>query len=99
MNLLSETLLIIKEHNKKESEILWVGTRQEFTDWETFKKYADFDYNEGFGAEEINGSLLIVANDWWLERHEYDGSEWWEFKTLPQQPPIKNDDLDLRCRY
>ena len=30
--------------------------------------------------------LLIVGDDWWLERHEYDGAEWWEFKTLPCEP-------------
>lgn len=21
-----------------------------------------------------------------MERHEYDGSEWWEFKTIPIKP-------------
>lgn len=26
---------------------------------------------------------MVVGDDWWLERHEYDGSEWWEFKRLP----------------
>lgn len=30
--------------------------------------------------------LLVVGNNWWLERHNYDGSEWWEFKRLPTRP-------------
>jgi hypothetical protein len=27
---------------------------------------------------------MVIGSDWWLERHEYDGSEWWEFKSLPK---------------
>lgn len=22
----------------------------------------------------------------WFERHEYDGSEWWSYYTLPERP-------------
>jgi hypothetical protein len=29
--------------------------------------------------------IIVVGKDWWLERHEYDGSEWWEFKTMPDK--------------
>jgi len=54
--------------------------------WEDFSKIADFEYNAGFGLQEINEALVIVGKDWWLERHEYDGKEWWEFKTLPERP-------------
>lgn len=68
--------------------------------WDDFKKLADRQYDDGYGGAEVNEKLLIVGSDWWLERHEYDGSEWWEFKTLPKKPdgagplcsvlPIKN---------
>jgi len=30
-----------------------------------------------------------VGDDWWLERHEYDGSEWWVFQKLPIKPQNK----------
>lgn len=30
--------------------------------------------------------LIIVGDTWWLERHEYDGCEWFEFKELPSKP-------------
>ena len=43
----------------------------------------------GFGGAEVNENLFVVGADWWLERHEYDGSEWWEFKTLPTKPPLE----------
>ena len=26
---------------------------------------------------------MLVGDGWWIERFEYDGSEWWEFKTIP----------------
>ena len=29
---------------------------------------------------------VAVGDNWWLERAEYDGSEWWEFKTIPKEP-------------
>lgn len=31
----------------------------------------------------------------WLERHEYDGSEWWEYKTMPTEP-FETKDFDLQ---
>jgi hypothetical protein len=46
------------------------------------------NYDDGFGGNEIPLSLVVVGDDWWLERGEYDGSEWWEFKRLPPAPPL-----------
>ena len=43
------------------------------------------DYNDGFGTQELFGN--IVFNDFtWLERREYDGSEWWEHEIMPIEP-------------
>ena len=44
------------------------------------------EYDDGFGGTEIPLSLIIVGDDWWLERHEYDGSEWFEFKKRISEP-------------
>ena len=44
------------------------------------------EYDDGYGETEVKDDLQIVGANWWLERHEYDGSEWWEFKSLPTQP-------------
>lgn len=50
-----------------------------------FKKFMmDNEYNPGFGAQELFG--MIVFDDCWFERHEYDGSEWWEVKKFPTEP-------------
>lgn len=42
----------------------------------------DIEYDRGFGRQHVFGH--VVFNDGtWLERAEYDGSEWWEYKKLP----------------
>ena len=43
--------------------------------------------------------LLIVGKDFWLERVEYDGSEWWEFKTMPREPEETRELEALQTRY
>lgn len=86
-----ETLEILKENNLTEKDVLWCGS-QEFGwfTWEDFLKVAPEDYDSGLGGQEIAKDFLIVGEDWWLERHEYDGSEWWEFKKLPKKPEKYN---------
>lgn len=39
----------------------------------------------GYGAAHVPTDLAIVGKGWWLERGEYDGSEWWNFKETPKQ--------------
>ena len=86
-NLLDETKRVLKAHNKKLNDIVWIGTDEEEISIATFIKNADMEYDSGWGANEVNMSLKIVGNDFWLERHEYDGSEWWEYKEMPVRPP------------
>lgn len=44
----------------------------------------DFNYDNGYGRNEIPLSLYIVFKDKsWLERHEYDGAESWSYKRVP----------------
>lgn len=85
-NLLKETEKILKECNKDIDDIVWVGTYNHFVNKEDFIKLADTDYDGGYGGVNVATNLLIVGNDWWLERDEYDGSEWWEYKTIPHKP-------------
>ena len=85
MNLLKETIGEMLENNKTTYDVLWVGSADgEYAiSWNEFKAIADFEYDSVFGWQEIAKDLIVVGNNWWLERHEYDGSEWWEFKVLP----------------
>jgi len=86
MNLLKETIEIIISNGKSVKNVVWVGNRKRKIAWEKFSAIADIEYDEGFGGSEIAADLIIAGEDWWLERGEYDGSEWWEFKTMPIEP-------------
>lgn len=107
-NLLKETIGIIEINGKSESDVIAVvGTlffqgpylpqnKKIRISWEDFKRYADFNYNNGFGGNEISEDLVVVGNGFWLERGEYDGSEWWEFKTMPSLDlPYSNDEVEM----
>lgn len=66
--------------------------------WEDFKLKADFNYDDGYGMVYIPADLIVVGKDFWLERAEYDGSEWWEFMTVPAEPALAKE-LDLSEIY
>ncbi len=86
MNLLQETLKILERKGHSSEDVFYVSDGNYNTTWDKFAKNADFEYDNSYGNEEINPSLQIVGKDWWLERGNYDGSEWWEYKTLPNKP-------------
>ena len=92
INFLKETLYSLKQENKSWEDVFFVSYQEKEIIYEIpkdeFLKKADFYYDDGYGGQEIDKSLMIVGYDWWLERHEYHGSEWWEFKTLPTHPHV-----------
>ena len=93
-NLKQETLEILARNGKTAEDVLWIGLSEHPFDKtkcveltkEKFWRCADRVYDDGYGGQEVDGSLVIVGKDWWLERAEYDGSEWWEYKTMPEKP-------------
>ena len=66
--------------------------------WHDFCSKADFEYDNGYGLPEIPTDLIVVGKDFWLERHDYDGSEWWEFKTMPEEPE-ETAELDFKAEF
>ena len=90
-NLLKETKEKLAEHGKSWKDVHYVSVYDNFSEQKAisipvFKKVINRNYDDGYGHPEVNESLEIVGDDWWLERHEYDGSEWWEYKTKPVRP-------------
>lgn len=83
INFLKETINQLEFHNKTFDDVIWIGNDEYEISKEDFMKLADIYYDNGYGGAEIAEDLYIVGTDWWLERDEYDGSEWWEYKTLP----------------
>lgn len=95
-NLVKETIECLHRNGKSESDVLWVGRNYHDyaknedicykNTWENFCTKANFMYDDGYGCAHIPKDLIVVGKDFWLERHDYDGAEWWEFKTLPVEP-------------
>lgn len=85
--LLTETLESLKRAGKAPADVLWVGSRDGklAMPWDDFASIARVRYDSGYGGQEIAKDLVVVGNDWWMERREYDGSEWWEV----QEPPLR----------
>lgn len=103
MNLLQETLNDLKENGKNSADVRWVGRASinAKCGWDEFVKQANFEYENGYGSAEIPGDLIVAGDDWWLERAEYDGSEWWKFKTFPVGPKVSKCvfDKELGLKY
>lgn len=100
INLLNGTIDVLNAHRKTPKDVVFVvgfdGTKiyssweepseQDLarTSWSEFKQLANRIYDRGYGGVEVIIATKIVGKDFWLERHEYDGSEWWEYKELPR---------------
>ena len=55
-------------------------------EYEEFLAKLDFKYDSGYGMQEVDGRVWLVEEGTWLERGEYDGSEWWVYRKCPQIP-------------
>ena len=54
-------------------------------DYNEFLNSLDFTYDDGYGCQELYGTVWLEDGTW-LSRGEYDGSEWWEHNVLPTIP-------------
>lgn len=55
-------------------------------DFEVAINHLDFEYDSGYGGQELYGTIWYEDGTW-SERDEYDGSEWWEYRSCPEIPP------------
>lgn len=54
-------------------------------DIENFLNLLDFEYDDGYGTQELFGVIWFI-DDTWGSRHEYDGKEWWIHNKMPEIP-------------
>ena len=54
-------------------------------DFQNFLESLDFEYDEDYGLQELSGTIWLKDGTW-CTRDEYDGSEWWDYKSLPEIP-------------
>lgn len=58
---------------------------KEYEDFLESLNFLYYDGYDGYGGQELDGTVWLEDNTW-LERGEYDGSEWWNHKVLPEIP-------------
>jgi hypothetical protein len=56
-------------------------------DLDLFLDKLDFEYDSSYGGQILYGNVWLEDGTW-LERGEYDGSEWWEHKVCPEIPKL-----------
>lgn len=83
MNLKEETLEVLYNHGKRKEDVKFVRGYYFQISLEQFWNLADTEYDSSYGAPEIATDLTLIGEDFWMERGEYDGSEWWDFHTMP----------------
>lgn len=85
-NLWKETLRELATYGKTFKDVKYIQGSDFGITKENFEQVAKkSEYYSGFGTAKVAEDLVIVGDVWWLERHEYDGSEWWEYKETPKQ--------------
>ena len=71
--------------NKHLTVVLPVGYTYE--DYDGFLCELNVEYDEGFGGQNLFGTIWYDDGLTWSQRGEYDGSEWWEFMQVPEIDP------------
>ena len=71
-----------QEEPKKSFKLLLNHTQEDFT---LFLESLNFDYDNGYGLQELYGTVWFNDGTW-LQRWEYDGSEGWEYMKCPTVP-------------
>ena len=71
------------DSDRKKHALLPVGFNDEA--FALFLAAIDYNYDAGYGGQEVFGTIWYKDGTW-SERGEYDGSEWWEYKKMPEIP-------------
>lgn len=85
-NLLLETISVLTENGKTWDSIVWIGSEDGFIELEEAKKLFDAEYDSWYWSAKVPTDLMIVGDNRWMTRWEYDGSECRDFHTYPQKP-------------
>ena len=54
-------------------------------EYDNFIKKLDVEYDDGYGGQELGG-IIWLKDGTWMDRGEYDGSEWWNHQVCPEIP-------------
>ena len=65
------------------------STRTEADEIKFLETLDSINYDNGYGGQELFGNI-VFKDGTWLERGEYDGSEWWRLCKCPTEHEIFN---------
>jgi hypothetical protein len=54
-------------------------------EYQKFINRLDFNYDNGYGDQNLFGTIWC-EDGVWMDRGEYDGSEWWDVHSYPVIP-------------
>ncbi len=54
-------------------------------DYDVFLQSLDFEYDDGYGFQELFGTVWLT-NGVWMKREEYEGFEYWKLRKYPPIP-------------
>ena len=83
MNLKEETLNVLHNHGKHKADVKYVCGEDFQISLGQFWELSDTEYDSSYGAPEIAQDLMLIGDDFWMERGEYEGAELWDFHTMP----------------
>lgn len=83
IDLYDETMGVLSKNKKTFDDVIAICGKEFQITKDDFLKYSHTEYNNGFGACRVAKDLLIIGSDWWLERNENRGAEYWKFKRFP----------------
>jgi len=82
-NLYKETISILEKYGKTFTDVRYIQNSESQITKDNFIQVAKHTNYRMGGFVKIPLNLVIVGENWWLERHAFDGSEWWEYKERP----------------
>lgn len=90
-NLWEETIRVLNLYKLSWEDIIFVCGNEFQISKENFEEVAKVtNYDSGYGAPEVATDLKLVGDNFWLERWDYDGSEGWAYKKMPNASmPLK----------
>ena len=77
--------IFIENASYEIEEIASLCTNHSKEDLVKFFDDLNFDYDNGYGSQNVYGTVWLNDGTW-LDRGEYDGSEWWEHRKAPEIP-------------
>ena len=81
---------IMKSYFEENKEDINAILPVDFTDeeYEKFLQDIDVEYDNGYGIQHLYGTIWC-KDGVWIERGEYDGAEWWEYKKTPTKEEVE----------